>query len=147
MAAGIARNTLNRKQYASNGSRIELSVRGVFGNETTTFGTTGNNNDDFRENHAWVETRLKYQNYFLKLGPVAFGFDLEALYSNKPFFQNYYASIISAPAYQPIPESKTIFINEFRTTEYAGLGLMSVFSIRRNIDFRLEGYAFQPFKS
>ncbi|NEN22451.1 patatin-like phospholipase family protein [Cryomorpha ignava] len=147
IAAGIDRNTLNRKQYPSKGSRIELLVRGVFGNETTTFGTTGNDADDFKESHAWVETSFNYQNYFSNLGPVSFGFDLEALYSNKPFYENYYASIISAPAYQPIPESKTIFINEFRTTEYASFGLISVFSIRKNIDFRMEGYVFQPFRS
>lgn len=147
IAAGIARNTLNRKQYANNGSRLEMSVRGVFGKETTTFGTTGNSTEEFIDDHAWFESRFKYQNYFLHLGPVTFGFDLEGLYSNKPFFQNYYASIISAPAYQPIPESKTIFINEYRTTEYASLGLMGVFSIYKNIDFRLEGYGFRPFQS
>lgn len=147
VAAGIDRNTLNRKQYPSKGSRLQLMVRGVFGNETTMFGTTGNDADDFKEKHSWVETRFKYQNYFWNFGPITFGFDLEALYSNKPFFENYYASIISVPAYQPIPESKTIFINEFRTTEYAGLGLMTIFSIRKNIDFRVEGYGFQPFRS
>src|SRR5690606_14157962 len=131
----------------SRGSHLELSIRGVFGNETTKFGTTGNHAEDFKENHSWFESRFKYQNYFSLLGPVTFGFDLEALYSNKPLFENYYASIISTPAYQPIPESKTVFINEFRTTEYAGVGLVTVVAIRKNLDFRVEGYGFQPFRS
>lgn len=144
MAAGIDRNTLNRKLYANRGSRIQVSARGVFGKEITQYGTTGNTVDEYKKNHSWFETKLKYENYFAKLGPVTFGFDLEALYSNKPLYENYYASIISAPAYQPLPISKTIFINEFRSTEYAGLGLMTVLSIRKNLDFRLEGYMFQP---
>jgi NTE family protein len=68
------------------------------------------------------------------------------LYSNKPFFENYTASLISAPAYTPIPESKTIFLDEFRTTEYAALGLKSILEIRKNLELRIEGYAFQPGK-
>ena len=144
MAVGIDRNTLNRKLYANRGSRLQVSARGVYGQEVTQYGTTGNTVDDYEKDHIWIETKLKYENYFAKLGPLTFGFDLEVLYSNKPLYENFYASIISAPAYQPLPISKTIFINEFRSTEYAGLGLMSVFSIRKNIDFRLEAYAFQP---
>ncbi len=144
MATGIDRNTLNRKQYASKGSRLQVSVRGVTGNERTDYGTTGNITEEFKDNHAWVETKLKYQKYFPSLGPVTLGIDIEGLYSNKPFFENYYASIISAPAYQPIPESKTIFIQEFRTTEYLGLGLSSIVAIRKNIDFRLEGFVLLP---
>src|SRR5690554_4957387 len=144
IAAGIDRNTLNRKLYANRGSRIQLSARGVYGNEITQYGTTGNTSDEYSKKHAWFETKFKYENYFAKWGPVTFGFDLEALYSNKPLYENYYASLISAPAYQPLPISKTIFINEFRSTEYAGLGLMSVLSIQRNLDFRLEAYAYQP---
>ena len=144
IAAGIDRNTLNRKLYANRGSRIQFSSRGVFGKETTRYGTTGNTEDEYKKSHSWFETKFKYENYFAKLGPVTFGFDFEALYSNKPLYENYYASIISAPAYQPLPISKTIFINEFRSTEYAGLGLMSVLSIRKNLDFRLEAYLYQP---
>jgi len=142
---GIDRNTLNRKIYANTGTRMEVSVRGVLGEELTQYGTTvAENSEDFTDEHSWFEAKLKYQNYFTHMGPVTFGFDVEALYSTKPFYENYNATLISAPAYTPIPESKTIFLNEFRTTEYAALGLKSIFEIRKNLEFRLEGYAFQP---
>jgi len=144
---GIDRNTLNRKIYPSRGTRLQVSLRGVTGEELTEYGNTnGEDSFEFRDNHSWFEAKLKYQNYFTHLGPLSFGVDAEALYSNKPFFENYNASLISAPAYTPIPESKTIFLNEFRTTEYLALGLKSVVEIRKNIELRLEGYAFQPGK-
>lgn len=141
---GIDRNTLNRKQYATAGTRLKVSLRGVVGEELTRYGTTGNSDDEYRDPHNWLEANLMYQNYFSQLGPWSLGFNVRGVYSTKPFFANYNASLISAPAYAPIPESKTMFINYLRTTEYAALGLQSILCIRKNIDFRLEGYVFQP---
>ncbi len=143
-AIGIDRNSLNRKQYASHGSRFQASIRGVNGYENTDYGSTSSTADEFNKRHYWVEASLKYENYFGHYGPLSLGFQLEGLYSNKPFFENYTASLISSPAYEPIPESKTIFIDEFRTTEYVAGGLRSVLEIRKNLEVRLEGYIFQP---
>ncbi len=140
---GIDRNTLNRKQYASKGTRLEISARGVIGNEFTRYGTT-RDAFEFEDEHSWFEAKLKYQNYFVHWRFLSLGTDFEVLYSNKPFYENYTASLISAPAYTPIPESRTIFLDDFRTTEYVALGLRSVFEIRKNLEFRLEGYVFQP---
>ncbi len=146
MTAGIGldRNTLNRKQYASHGSRLQVQFRGVNGYESTEYGSTSATIDEFNKRHYWVEASLKYENYFGQYGPLSLGFQVEGLYSNKPFFENYTASLISSPAYEPIPESKTIFIDEFRTTEYIAGGLRSVFEVRKNLEVRLEGYIFQP---
>ncbi|MCZ4409455.1 patatin-like phospholipase family protein [Cryomorphaceae bacterium 1068] len=146
IGVGIDRNTLNRKVYPNSGTRLQISVRGVVGEELTEYGSTTvlEESFQFKDDHKWFEAKLKYQNYFANLGPVTFGFDAEALYSNKPFFENYNASLISAPAYTPIPESKTIFLDEFRTTEYVALGLKSIIELRKNFEVRIEGYAFQP---
>lgn len=140
---GIDRNTLNRKVYPNSGTRLRISARGVIGEEFTQYGTT-RDAFEFTDDHSWIEAKLEYENYFAHFGPLDIALDFEGLYSTKPFFENYTASVISAPAYTPIPESKTIFLDEFRATEYMALGLKSVFEIRKNFEFRLEGYAFQP---
>lgn len=144
LGIGIDRNTLNRKQYASNGTRLKASLRGVIGKEVTRYGTTRSVDGDFTNRHAWGKISLLYQNYFANIGPVGFGFNVKGVYSNKPFYENYNATILSAPAYQPIPETKTIFLNALRTTIYGAFGLQTIISIRKNIDVRLEGYVFQP---
>jgi NTE family protein len=147
IAVGIDRNTLNRKLYPSKGTRFKASLRGVTGRENTIYGTTSFEDlPEFEDDHSWFELRLNYENYFEKLGPFSFGFDAEAVYSDKPFFENYNASLISAPAYTPIPESKTIFLDEFRANEYGALGLKVVTELRKNIELRVEGYAFQPYR-
>lgn len=140
---GIDRNTLNRKIYPNHGTRLKISARGVIGEEFTQYGTT-NDVFDFKDDHSWVEARLEYENYFAHLGPIDVGMKLDAVYSTKPFFENYTASLISAPAYTPIPESRTIFLDDFRANEYAALGLKTVLEIRKNLELRIEGYAFQP---
>jgi len=145
---GLDRNTLNHKTYATRGTRVQISGRAVLGNETTEYGTTLPELDStITDTHSWIELKARYENYFLHFGPLTIGAEIEGLFSTKPFFDNYTASLISAPAYQPIPESKTIFLEEFRAVQYAAVGLKTVFDIRKNLDFRLEGYAFQPGKS
>lgn len=146
-AIGIDRNTLNRKQYASDGTRLQWYIRGVNGYETTEYGSTSTIENVYEKRHYWIESKLAYENYFGHYGPLRVGFQVEALYSNKPFYENYTASLISSPAYQPIPESKTVFIDEFRTTEYVAGGLRNVLAIQKNLELRLEGYAFLPGKA
>jgi len=142
---GIDRNTLNRKIYANEGTRLRASIRGVMGNELTEFGSTNPNEAiEFEDSHTWLEIKLKYENYFDKIGPMTFGFDGEIVYTNKPFFENFNASLISAPAFTPIPESKTIFLDEFRSNEYASIGLKSIINFSKSLELRIEGYAFQP---
>jgi NTE family protein len=147
-AIGLDRNTLNRRIYSSRGSRIRISARGIFGKEITDYGTTRPVLDSvFRKNHAWLDLRFNYENYFYRRGMVSLGFDLQAAYTNKPFFANYTASIISAPGYTPIPESSTLFLESFRAHVFAGFGLRTVVEFYKNLEFRLEGYAFQPGRS
>lgn len=147
-AIGYDRNTLNRKLYASKGSRLQITTRGIYGKEITDYGTTRPVLDSaITSTHAWIDFRIKYENYFFNSGFFSLGFDVQGVYSTKPLFANYTASVISSPAYEPIPESRTFFIEEFRAHEFAALGLRSVFEIKPNLEFRLEGYAFQPRRS
>ncbi len=70
---------------------------------------------------------------------------LEGVASTQDFFNNYSASVIAAPAFTPIPESKTYFMPQFRAHNYAAGGLMGVLSLTKNFDIRAEGYVFNAF--
>ncbi len=145
IALGIDRNTLNRKQFASKGTRLELSARGVAGKESTEYGTTIPDIDSVRVAYRqWAELRLRYENYFYRKGPFILGAELEGVYSIKPNFDNYTATVISAPSWNPIPESKTIFIDSHRSRKYIAGGIKLVVEVRRNLEIRAEGYAMEP---
>jgi NTE family protein len=67
---------------------------------------------------------------------------IEHVYSDMDFFNNYISSIIQAPAFQPIPESKTFFMPQFRAHNYSAVGFMNVVALGKNVDLRAEAYAF-----
>jgi len=139
------RNTLNRRQYPSKGSFISASVKWVSGVETTLPGSTSEIRDTTHTSHRWVVARFNWQNYFFRKGRVHLGFLVEGVASNMPFFLNYVSSAIISPAFQPIPESRTFFMPQFRAHNYAASGLIFVTELSKNLDFRLEGYGFNAF--
>ncbi len=146
VGASWERSTLNRKQYPSKGSFFSISGRWVEGKESTIPGSTAKEKDSTFAFHQWPQVKVAYQNFFKRKGNLHLGFSLEGVYSDQPFFDNYSGTILSAPAYQPIPESMTFFLHDFRAYKYVGGGLQNVIKIGDNLDVRLEGYVFQPYR-
>ncbi len=146
VGASWERSTLNRKQYPNKGSYLAIRARWVEGKESTIPGSTAKDKDSSFSFHEWPQIKFRYQNYYKRKGWLHLGFSIEGVYSSQPFFDNYSGTILSAPAYQPIPESKTLFLHGFRAYKYLGGGLQNVVNITNNLDFRLEGYVFQPYR-
>ncbi len=139
-------NGLNRKQYANAGARLKLIFSYVNGREDLIPGSTSANKELVTRFHSWFRLRLIYDNYFQSLGPFKFGVYAEGTISNQPLFSNYTSSLLYAPAFQPVPESQTMFLPTFRANNFAGLGLKMVLRIYKKIEYRLEGYIFQPYQ-
>ncbi|MCF8302793.1 MAG: patatin-like phospholipase family protein [Bacteroidales bacterium] len=144
---GYERNTLDRKQYASEGSLLNVGLKYVSGSENTIPGTTNPNEARGSENHQWLQLRLNYMNFFKKLNRFNLGFSSEVFLSNRSLFRNHTVSQLFASPYQPIPESKTLFLPEYRANNYAGGGLMGVYNLGGNFDWRIEAYIFQPYRA
>ncbi|RLD78051.1 MAG: hypothetical protein DRJ15_12315 [Bacteroidetes bacterium] len=139
-------NSLNRKQFADGGARFLAEARFVSGEETHTPGSTSTETLKTEKEHSWIQLRLLYDNYFDHFGPLSIGFYGELLLSNQDFFANYTSSILAAPSFEPVLESKTLFLPKYRAYNYGVVGLKFVLDIYRKIDFRLEGYLFQPYQ-
>lgn len=139
-------NSLNRKQYANQGEYFNLSARHVSGRERNTPGTTSPDTMIFESNHDWFVFKMKGEKYFNRRGTLKIGIYGEAVYSTQTFFNNYTSSILMAPAFQPTPDSKTIFLENYRANQYAAAGLKFVVNFRKNIELRAEGYVFQPYQ-
>lgn len=139
-------NTLNRKQYATQGTYLALKARAFQGEEYSVPGSTSPLLDPTRLIHEWVQLKFILENYYKQKGWLRMGVYFESSYSTQPLFNNYLASLLAAPAFQPLAECKTLFQPNFRAHTYAAFGLKNIFSIKNRMDFRLEAYAYQPYK-
>jgi NTE family protein len=146
--------TFNRKQYANRGRNFLLSFNYFAGRESYTPGNinpTGSTlvaekvsvTKQFRQ---WIRIKMSEENYFLKIKKYTLGYQAEAVFSNQPLFSNYYSTILAAPAFYPLQDSRSVFLENFRATSYLAGGLKNVYSLRRSLDLRLEGYVFLPYR-
>ncbi len=140
------RSNLNRKQYATKGSRFFLGFNYYTGNEHYYPGTKADGVEEFKQNLSFYVLKARYEQYFNISKPFDFGVTGEIEYSNRPLLNNYVSSLLIADQYDPIPVTKTLFLENYRANAYAGIGAKLIFHIIRNLDVRAEGYYFVPYQ-
>jgi NTE family protein len=137
-------NTLNRKQYASSGRSYYFSADYFNLIEYYTPGNTSVESESVKAYHQWFRVKASAEQYFGQ-GWYHGGYYAEAVFSDQPFFQNYFGTMINAPAFLPLQDSRTLVLENFRSFNYVAAGMRNVFSLRSKLDFRLEAYLFKPF--
>lgn len=136
-------NTLNRKQYASYGRAFTVGADYFHLREIFTPGTTSVITEPVEATHQWFRARATAEHYFGS-GVYRPGYYIEAVFSNQPVFQNYFGTIINAPAFSPMQDSPTLMLQNFRSFNYIAGGMRNVFTILPKFDIRIEGYVFKP---
>ncbi|WP_238387667.1 patatin-like phospholipase family protein [Pararcticibacter amylolyticus] len=146
----LEKNTLNRRQYATKGLSFTLNGAFYSGVENYVPGNILRDEPGFeniaeeKHHHNWFRFKVNHEQYVLSNKTYSLGYLYEGVLSNKSFFSNYKSTILSAPAFYPLQDSKSLYLESFRAHSYAAMGLKNVFSLRRNVDLRIEGYIFQP---
>ncbi|MGM0567186.1 MAG: patatin-like phospholipase family protein [Bacteroidota bacterium] len=139
-------NTLNKKYYASKGSLITLKLQRISGEEHYESGSTAPSEFERFKQHRWYAMKLRVRHFFPDLYVSRWGVHLEGIYSNQNNFTNYTSSALVAPAFEPIPASRTRFYPSYRSYSYAAAGLINITQVNKNTDIRLEGYVFAPYR-
>ncbi|ALW84909.1 hypothetical protein AUC43_07280 [Hymenobacter sedentarius] len=149
VAIQFARNSLNRKQYATSGKRAVFTVRGVSGSEDYKQGDTSIL-PGFSQNHQWVQLRGTLEKYFpLKGDKHAWGYYAEVVVSGQGTFANYRSSITTAPVFAPLPDSRTSFMDNYRSPRYAAVGLRYTMPFLGKLEWRNEVFThvnYQPLR-
>ncbi|MDX5417916.1 MAG: patatin-like phospholipase family protein [Hymenobacteraceae bacterium] len=144
--AGIfRRGSLNRKQYASSGRMFTASARFVSATEKYSPGSTATITEKSSIEHEWFYGRLLFEDFFGE-NKHKFGYRLEGVLSTQPFFSNYRSTLTSAPAFHPLSDSKTLFLDRFRAHQFVAGGLQYIYLVTPRLELRTEGYVFQPYK-
>jgi NTE family protein len=135
--------------YPTEGMMLNMRARTLAGEESYYPGNTSLDTVNFvnKPQEPWLQLKLTFDSYIKTLKHFKIGIFTEAVYSTQSFFSNYQATILSAPAFNPTPESQTFFIDAYRAHNYFAGGIKAITTPIRAVDIRLEGYIFQPVRS
>jgi len=139
-------NSFNFKQYPTAGSRFLVNFRVFTGRENHRPGTTSVALKPTEQRHTFIDLGLHYDNYFRQVGRVKLGMLAELFLSNRPLFNNFTSTMIFMPQFNPIPDAATQFVENLRAQSYVAVGLKTLLPLTGRIDYRAEGYYFQPFR-
>ncbi|MCL3782039.1 patatin [Prolixibacteraceae bacterium JC049] len=142
----LERNTLNAKQYATEGTMKLLKLKYIGATERTHPGSTAVNNNSTRDTQGFFEFQIKYNRYFKLNSRFTFGLEMESVLNTKDLLANYTASILSAPGFTPTPHSKSVFLDNFHANNFAAGGGKLIFNFNEKLHLRTEGYYFMPLK-
>lgn len=137
--------SLDRKQYPSAGRLFTATGRYVNATERYRPGSTASNSDNLSADHAWFYARLHFESYFGN-SVHRFGYRLEGALSTQPFFSNYRSTLTAAPAFYPLSDSRTLFLDRFRAHQFVAGGLQYIYLLTPRLEVRTEGYVFQPYR-
>lgn len=141
----MSANNLNRKQYASSGKAYTLTGDYFQVSATHSPGNTSVLAQESKQRHNWFRIRGSAEQFFRLSRRITMGYTAEAVFSNQPFFQNYFGTIINTPSFTPLQDSRTLVLQNFRSPNYVAGGGRVVVALHPKIDYRLEGYVFKPF--
>lgn len=136
-------NTLNSVAYPTSGAFYKATATGVIGN----YNYTAENSPTAIENTTkWIQIEMCAENYFNINSRLSLGTELNILASTKKLIDNYYATIVQSPAYNPTASSYNAFNPAFRANSYFAAGIKPIWKLSKNIQIRGEFHSFLPFR-
>ncbi len=146
----LEQNTLNRKQYATEGYHVSLLLRYVDGKEKFIPGSELNPNkisfSTIENNHKYYLIHGIYDQYFNIYRKSKIGLYAELLISNKKLFNNYTSSMLSAYQFQPFANSKMTYLPNYRANTYFAFGLKTINPVFGNFELRTEAYLYLAYQ-
>jgi len=138
------RNTLNNKQFATDGTHRKLAIRFGYGIESYIPGSTALTDIDERLNYIWFTAKYENTGYVPIKGSFGLGYHFQMQATFKPLLTNYFSTIIEAPVFQPNIITKGLLMEHYRAHQFIAAGLMPVFTFNKKIHAKFEAYAFFP---
>lgn len=139
-------NSLNRKQYATTGQFLSIKIKYINGKEQFVKGTNSSTTEkEIFKNHNWISFNTTFQSFLVNSSTFNLGIYGRGVFNTQSLFSNYTSSLLAMSSFSPIPDIETYFLPEYRSPQHIGLGINAIFSIKKKIDFRFDGFYYQPF--
>ena len=143
--ARFERNSLNFRQYPTEGRRQYLTALYTIGNENYRVG--GGKRFESIAQHQWFYTKGSWLNFPVMKRKFNLGWMGEAVFSTKEFNSNYTATLLQSAKFAPTPHSKIAFNEAFYANSYLAAGVIPILRLNNVIHLRGEFYGFTPFRA
>jgi NTE family protein len=139
------RNSLNDKNFPSEGHFLQCGIFYYAGKEYFKAGSTSPIRGDIHSDKNWLLLSFKSQDY-IPLGKLfSLGLSGEVKLSNQPLFVNYTSTLLMSSAFQPTIHSKTFYAFQTRNPSYVAAGIQFLTRFTKSIQLRLESYHFEAY--
>lgn len=150
---GLEQNSLDFRQYPTQGKQRQLLAQYIFGNENYVPANPNVQRPDNEigsivpesQKQSWLQLKGRILDFHKVSKHFTLGYQGELLLSGKNLFSNYSASIIQAPAFTPTPHSRIVFNEAFRANQYVTAGVIPIVNFNKYLQLRTEVYCFAPF--
>lgn len=138
---GIKRNTFDKYLYPTRGSNLELSAIYVGGRDK--YRPLGKGRFNPGTNREWYGARFTYAKLFdmPRTSWFSLGVSLDAVYTSHPDFTTLGATLMTLPAYEPIPHARKVFMPDFVAKRFVAGGVNPTFDLMPNFFLRTGFYA------
>lgn len=134
-------NTLNFRQYAYSGRKLSIYANMVLANEHYRAGNTSNIGSYGKSGSNWYRFGLDWEKYFSLNKHFSLGLSNTAIFSNQPAMGTFRATVLNQAAYNPLQDSKTLILGNFRGRKFLAVGLKNVFHLANSLQLRIEGHS------
>jgi len=142
----VEKNTLNEKQFFTDGKYRKTRFRLGYGTENYIPGSTGLDMLADRANFWNFEFFYKDMAFY-KLGrKVSLAYYFETEISFKPLLSNYYSTLIEAPSFNPGFVTMPLFLEKYRAYQYVAAGIIPVYHLTKQTHLRMELFMYCPYK-
>ena len=142
--AVFERSSLNHDMYPTSGSFLRLTAIGVTGKSVYAPAEPAMAQSGYRTDETWIQGELQWDKYLNIHKYLSLGFRVDAVASTRKLAGNYTAMLVQSPAFMPTPATRNYFNPAFRSDSYIAGGVVPIWKIMDNLQFRSEFYAFIP---
>lgn len=157
LEAGIERNSLNYDFYPTEGQRLFIGARYIFGRETfysykkvaqdVLEADLHDSKEGFKGSFRHTVLGRFYSDSYYRINSwFRLGAMLDFTFSTKQDKGNYYATLLYMPVFQPVPHSSTLMMEKYRANTYVGVSLSPIITFANSLYLHTTAAYFQPWE-
>ncbi|MEN8201745.1 MAG: patatin-like phospholipase family protein [Bacteroidota bacterium] len=142
--AALESNTLNNKQFSTEGGYRLHAVRVGYGSEVYFPGSTSEAVQNNKLEYFWFSAKYENRGYVPLGKSFSLGYYINAHATFRPLLSTYFSTLIEAPVFQPNIITRSLFMEHYRANQFFAFGLMPVYNFSKQFHAKAEAYAFFP---